>query len=210
MNAGFSNLTALKAQLLAASLRTRTDWDTQIRALGLGVAAAINAHCNREFSREEGGFYVTSGGRLSLILPRYPVETITAIETRDSAASDWVDELASLDYSENLSGLVKFETPLGDGGQIRVTYTGGYFGETLDSTDDGSPTAVPEGAASIPDNVLTAWHLQCEALWRAKDKLGTMIKDEPDSQGGTAALTNIELIPMVKAMLAPFVRYALT
>lgn len=210
MNAGFSNLTSLKAQLLAQSLRTRTDWDTQIRALGVGVAAAIGAYCNRDFLREEDGFFTTSGGRQSLILPRYPVEEISAIETRDSAADDWVDELDSLDYSEGLSGLVKFETALGEGGQIRVTYTGGYFWETKEPTDVGYPTATPAGAATIPDNVVTAWHLQCEALWRAKDKLGTKIKDEPDSQGGTAALTNIELLPMVKAMLAPFIRYALT
>jgi len=208
MNAGFSNLASLKAQLLAASLRTRTDWDTQLRALGLGVAAAISAHCNRDFARAVGDAYTTSGGRQSLILPRYPVETVSAIETRDSAADAWADALASLDYTDTRSGVVRFETPLAEGGQIRVTYTGGYFWDTKEPTEAGYPTATPAGAATIPDNVVTAWHLQCEALWRAKDKLGTKIKDEPEAGG--SVLTNIELIPAVRAMLAPFVRYALT
>lgn len=207
MNAGFSNLTALKAQLLASTLRTRTDWDTQLLSLGLGVAATINAHCNRQFAREAGGFYTTSGGRMALILPRYPVEAVTAIETRESAAHDWIDELASLDTTDTESGLLRFASELGSGGQIRITYTGGYHWETKEPADAGYPTALPSGATLIPADVVTAWHLQCEALWRAKDKLGAKIKDEAET--GTPAANTIELIPAVKAMLQAHVRYAL-
>lgn len=209
MNAGFSNLTDLKAQLLAASLRSRTDWDVQLRALGLGVAGAIAGHCARQFAREVGDFYVTGGGRMSLILPRYPVEAVSLVETRDSVADDWEDATAEVHDWQPSSGLVQFRSALAQGGQIRVTYTGGYHWETKEPADAGYPTAKPAGAASIPEAVVAAWQLQCEALWRAKDKLGTKIKDEPDSQGGPAALTNIELIPAVQAMLRPFVRYAL-
>ena len=38
MNAGFSNLTTLKAYLLASSLRSSTAFDQAILTIGLGVA----------------------------------------------------------------------------------------------------------------------------------------------------------------------------
>jgi len=209
MNAGFSNLTALKAQMLSRDMRPRTDFDAQLLALGLGVAAAFDTFCNRRFARAADDFFTTTGGRASLILPRLPLEEVAAVETRDRAADDWTDQTSDLDYYNPDSGLVRFATTL-DAGQIRVTYTGGYHWEVKEPTDAGYPTAVPAGAATIPADVLTAWHLQCQALWRASDKLGTGLAKEPDSQGGTSALTNIELIPAAKALLAGYVRYALT
>lgn len=208
MNAGFSNLTALKAQLLAPTLRARTDWDAQILALGLGVAAMVNGHCNRQFAREVGGFYTTSGGRMSVVLPRYPVETVTAIETRETAADDWVDELDALATTDTESGVVTFDAVLGAGGQIRITYTGGFFWETKEPTDAGYPTATPSGATLIPADVVAAWHLQVEALWRARDKVGNQIAKEPAE--GATGLTSADLSPAVRQMLAAHVRYALT
>lgn len=208
MNAGFSNLTTLKAQLLAKSLRERDDWDTQIRALGLGVAAQFSTHCNRQFARLAGDFYVTSGGRMSVIVPRYPVEGVAAIETRDGAGDDWSDQQAQLDYYDQTSGIVRFESVLGAGGQIRVTYTGGYVWETKEPADEGFPTIHPAGAAPIPEDLLTAWLLQCEAVWGQRDKLGTKIADKASGEGALAAFP--ELIPAVRLMLNGHIRYALT
>ena len=42
MNSGFSNLTTLKAHLLAAGLRSATDFDTAIANIGLGMADAFS------------------------------------------------------------------------------------------------------------------------------------------------------------------------
>ena len=205
MNAGFSSLTALKAQLLAPTLRARTDWDTKIAALGLGVAGAFEGFCNRSLARVAAGTFTTTGGRASLILPRYPVETITALETRDTIAAGWTDALASLDTFAPESGAVYFASPL-DVAQIRVTYTGGFW---WDTSEDASGT-LPGGATALPAEILSAWHMQVEKIWNAKDKLGTQIAKEPTSAGGTAALTSADLSPAVRQMLSAHVRYALT
>ena len=209
MNAGFSSLTALKAQLLSQSLRSRTDFDAQLLALGLGVTGAIETFCNRKFARVAGDIAIMTGGRASIILPRYPIEAITALDVRDTITAGWTDSLTSLDTYNPESGTVYFSAAI-MGAQIRVTYTGGFFWETKEPTEGGYPTALPGGATALPAAVITAWHLQCQAIWNAKDKLGTQIIKEPASQGGTAAATNIELIPAVKQMLAGEVRYALT
>lgn len=209
MNAGFANLYTLKAQILAGSLRTRTDFDAQLLALGLGVAAAFDTHCNRHFARLADDFHVTTGGRQSLIVPRLPLEEVAVIETRDTIAAGWTDETAALATWSADSGVVRFTSSL-DAEQIRVTFTGGYHWETKEPTDAGYPTAIPSGAATIPADVLSAWFLQVETIWRAKDKLGTEIAKEPSSSGGTMAISSIELIPTVKQMLAGYVRYNLT
>lgn len=203
MNSGFSSLTALKAQLLNESLRADTTYDALILAVGLGVAAKFEGVCNRKFTRTVGAIFSTTGGRASLIVPRYPIEAITALDVRDTLAAGWVDSLASLETYNAESGTVTLSTTL-DCNQIRVTYTGGLW---WDTTEDASGT-LPAGATALPDSLRTAWLLQCEHVWGRRDKLGLSITRTEDKPA--PGLADLDLIPLVQSMLKDHIRYALT
>ena len=97
--------------------------------------------------------------------------------------------------------------PGGEGSRLRFTYTGGYFWEQLEPTDEGYPTARPDGAALVPDNLLIAWRLQCEFIWGQRDKLGLQIADKPAIDG---AVAKIRLLDSVRELLVPFTRFTLT
>src|SRR5580698_2641411 len=90
MNVGLSNLTSLKAQLLAASLRGDTDYDATITAIGLGVAAQFDAFCNRGFARAVGQKDIFRADRRHWWLNRFFVETTAATEKKDSEADGYV------------------------------------------------------------------------------------------------------------------------
>jgi hypothetical protein len=91
--------------------------------------------------------------------------------------------------------------------QVRFTYTGGYAWETLEPDAAGYPTALPQGAATLPADLLAMWILQCKHIWGMMDKLGTdLLKD------GTAKSLRFpeEFAPTVAKTLGQFTRYNLT
>lgn len=134
MDLGLGNLSELKRHLLNAALRTGTQYDAQLAALGRGVAARFEAYCTRKFARVEGDTHTFGAERASLSLPRYPVEEITAVALRESLAEGWVDQGAVDAVIEQLyenSGVVLLAAPLGSSrGLGRITYTGGFWWAT--------------------------------------------------------------------------------
>ena len=57
MNAGLGNLTSLKAQLLAVSMQSQTNYDPIITAIGLGVARIDAVFHNSVWFRDCGYRY---------------------------------------------------------------------------------------------------------------------------------------------------------
>ena len=84
MNIGLGNLTELKGQLLAASLRADTNYDGVITGIGLGVANLFDQYCNRTFGRTVGMMDTFSADRRHWYLRAFPVETITAVTSGSS------------------------------------------------------------------------------------------------------------------------------
>jgi len=207
MNVGLSSLAVLKAWLLAPSLVSGTDYDAQITALGLGVAASLETFCNRKFARVTDDLFETTADRQRLVVLRYPIETISKIEIRDDLSIGWVDQGTVNDVLFNLreaAGLLEFAGYLGASfSRIRITYTGGYW---FDTTEDASGT-LPSGAAALPGDLKLAWLTQCEFLWGQRDKLGINIAEKPTP---SPALAQVELLPAVKQMIRTYVRYAST
>lgn len=203
MNAGFSSLDRLKQFLLAEDLREQTTYDEALTRLGLGVAAAIDRHCNRTFARGVDVAWECPADREHITLPRYPVEAIESIEIRETSADSWSDITDQVAQWDAASGLVHFTARPGRApARLRVTWTGGYWW----SPDDDEEA--PEGAAVLPEDIRTAWLLQCEALWLAHDGLGTgMVKPRESALLGTS-LAGIDIIPTARAFLAPHIRYA--
>ena len=172
------------------------------------MAGKIEGHLNRKLARVAGDVAITTGGCASWIVPRYPLEAITGLDVRDTAAAGWVDSLLALDSYNPEAGTVYFSASL-DYAQLRVTYTGGFWWETAEPADDGYPTAQPAGAAALPDAIRTAWLVQCEHVWRRRDKLGISI-GQTESDKPAPGLTDLNLVPLVVEMLREHIRYALT
>ena len=213
MNAGFSNLATLKAHLLAPSLAlaAETTYDAVLTTLGLGVAAHFDSVCNRKFTRAAGTTDILPADMCQFLLPRFPVESISAIDLKTTEADGWVAQVIN-DFVRTID-LAKGIVYLPDGAdagpyyaQLRFTYTGGYFWNILEPADVGYPTALPSGANALPPDLKLAWLLQCEAVWKARDKLGTEIIERDDVKFVNSALSELKLVPQVKAILQQFTR----
>ena len=216
MNAGFSNLTTLKGYLLAATMRTRTDWDDAIKSIGQGVASAFENYCNRKFARAVADTEILPADKCQFLLSRYPIESISAIDLKTTESDGWVSQVINtfLNTLDNKAGIVNCPDGADAGpwyAQVRFTYTGGYFWEQLEPADAGYPTAVPIGAALVPADLLESWLLQCEVTWKMRDKLGVgIVGGETKGRGPLYAINDLDFIPFVKKNLGQFVRYNLT
>lgn len=208
---GLGNLAGLKEQVLGAALRTSTEFDRVIMAVGQGVARQLEKHCNRKFARVEGDTFVCYADRTLIILPRYPIESVTLIEQKSSELDGYVSLGAVNSVLQSIAhdkGILQFGAQLGSFlEQVRITYTGGYFYETAEP-DEGT-TSPPAGSTALPEDVRLAWFLQCRAMWQTLDKLGTDIATTGGtSQFVTGTLPSLELLPAVKELLASHRRFA--
>lgn len=218
MNAGLANLTSLKAYVLALSLRQRNDWDAALTIIGQGVAAAFERYCDRKFARTVGQVDVFGADRCQFLLSRFPVEPpVTTVEFKQDEPTGWVVQTGATGMAiqalDALAGIVYFPDGVDCGdyfSQMRFTYTGGYFWEQLEPTDDAYPTAQPPGSTALPADLLLAWYMQCAEIWKLKDKLGKGITDEEKVQRISIANLEDNFLPQVKSIIGQYVRFSLT
>ena len=212
MNAGLGNLDTMRRHLLAGTIRSERRFDDALLEVGRVVAASFERHCNRVFGWEAGSVVTASAGRSHLVLPRYPVASVSRVRIREGVSAEW-EELTGEPYElDAAAGLVRFSGELGDElTVVEVTYDGGYWWETLEPEDEAYPSAKPEGAAALPDGLRMAWLMQCRAVWASLDKTGVdVLRTGSSSQFVTGSLTQMELAPMVRELLNGYVRYALS
>lgn len=132
MDLGLGHLSELKQHLLAASLRSSTDYDVALAALGKGVAASFERVCARKFGRAVGATYECAGNVEHFIVDRYPIESIASISLRESLSEGWVDQGTVNTIVENIAaaaGLVTLGSRLSTlaSSRLRTTYTGGFW-----------------------------------------------------------------------------------
>jgi hypothetical protein len=197
MDIGLGNLTELKGQLLAASLRNDTNYDAVITAIGLGVAAQFDKYCNRKLARLVGDFDQFRADRRHYYLKRYPVEAIASAQRQDTLTDGW-QTLAVTDLIQqwNLEiGYISFIALQGyEFSQLMVTYTGGFWYDTTENETG----VMPSTAAPVPADIKLAWYLQCQNVWRQWDKLGNQIAAAPERQTSDQTL---QLAPAVRELL---------
>lgn len=214
MNAGLSNLATLKTWLLSDSLQATTEYDAEIAAIGLGVLGVFEKYCDRKFARLAADTFDCQANRDHVILPRYPLEEVSLVEIRESGEAAYVELTGSevVNLGEK-SGMVYFNTEPGPyHDRLRFTYTGGYFFDQLEPDHDDFPTAQPAGSAAVPEELLLAWRLQCEHIWKLHDKLGIAIAQSGAGEGTLLGLSlpGLELLPLVKQTLDSYRRIGLT
>jgi len=209
MNAGFSNLDYLKKQLLPKSVSDKR-FDAVILALGTGVAAQFSGYCQRPFGRLVNATEVFPADRAEFILSRAPIEAVTQSELKIAESEGWVVQTdPHFIRALNLVNGIIDCGPSDAGpyyGQVRFTFTGGYFWEQLEPDDTAYPSQLPTGAAPLPSDLMNAWLLQCRHLWSLMDKVGTdLLKD-----GAEKSLRfPDDFAPTVENVLGDYVRYKL-
>jgi len=219
MIAGLTNLDTLKKAILPSSMAAETKFDLMLQVVGLGVAGLFDSFCNRRLAWQAADNIVFSGDRPHYYLPRFPISGITKIEMRYFQTDSWT-EITGQPISVNYeNGLVHFGYTLGRNPLVvRATWDGGYWFETLEPDDAAYPSTSPAvtdplalanggSVAPLPGVLRAAFLLQCEAVWAARDKLGLGLTDKPGEQSG---ITKLDLSPLIKTMLQPFIRYQLS
>jgi hypothetical protein len=210
MNLGLGNLDDLKQFILAESLRDQTDKDAVLQVIGKGVAAAFHRRCNRDFDRVVGAVDNFTADRSDWTLRRYPVEAITSVEIKSSDSEGYVAQTDAIQNSHLEAGLIDFGGFLGDHRtRVRVVYTGGFWFETKEPTDDDYPTAQPEGTTAVPDDLKQAWLLQCQHVFESKDHL----LPKGIAADGSPLPLNLKdagIVPAVEELLRGFIRYQIT
>lgn len=182
MDAGFSNLTTLKALTMPAALAAKTQFDVQIAGIGKGVAGQIAQYCNRDFRRLEDAQEIYPADRSLFKLRRYPLEAVTTMEVSDGFA-DGLPTYGALDLSALATldpdcGIIQFFGRVsGNSYRVRFTYTGGLWWQTEepflpDGTTDNPDYAtdtLPDGATQLPDSLVNAWAQICQMQMEAAD-----------------------------------------
>jgi hypothetical protein len=203
MNAGLGTLTELKAQLLAAALRDGDDYDDQLLAIGLGVAAMFDRRCSRHLGYDAAATFVCSANRDHCYVDRYPVISVSKTELKTDHTTGYVEQTSLIEVSDFASGYLYWGSPVyGDEASLRFTFAGGFWFDTT----EGGGGSLPTGATPLPDDLKWAWYLQCQEAWNKRDKLGLGIAAGQDKQ---PSLTGLELVPQVKQILTWYFRYAM-
>jgi hypothetical protein len=204
MDLGLGNLAELKARLLPSSY-TQTAFDAVIAQIGRGVASMFDGYCNRSFGRVAGDKDYFTGDRFTWIVNRFPLETVTLLEVRDSLDSGWVTQSGLIINQQDVAGLIQFGAALGNHfSQVRLTYTGGYW---YDITEDNTGV-MPGTATLLPYDVKECWFLQCAHTWDKRDVLGVKLAGtDPSSK---SKLQELDLVPAVKQTLDGYVRFQVT
>jgi hypothetical protein len=210
LNCGLTNLDTLRKHLLAGSLGAETKFDATLKVVGASVLGAFEKFCNRKFGYVVDDTVTFLGDREMFVLPRYPIVGTPTTETRYASADAW--ELVDgepFSFFEK-SGVIRFSGPLGDDRlQVRVTWTGGYWFNTLEPEADGYPDTLPFNATELDSGLLGAFLLQCEQAWQVHDRLGSGLVGGDGNQFLNTRLSTLDLIPQVKLTLTEHIRHNL-
>jgi hypothetical protein len=206
MNAGFSNLTKLKAELLLAKDAEGTDYDAAVLAIGLGVAAMFESIAGRKFGRVVGEKDVFTADREFWVASRYPLEAVSAVEVRTNYATGWVAQGGEPHNVVEPTGVIFFSGFLGSRGEMaRVTFTGGYWWDE----SEGETGTLPSGAKALPEDLRAAHAMQCRWFWERRSVTERAKAGIPEDKAdiGFAASAD-DLLAPVRQVLATYRRIA--
>src|SRR5690242_13200730 len=175
-----TQLTTVKARLSLAPLDTT--FDALLTSAVAAIGARFDLETNRTLARTVDATFEFASDISELVVPCYPIESVTKFELKSSETSGWIEQ-AGLEYLLLRGGVIRLAAPLqnprlatsnpGSPASARVIYTGGYL--LPGSPDTPSATRLPaelEHAA-----------IEQTAFWfQTKDKLG-VIRQWPTGGG---------------------------
>jgi hypothetical protein len=161
-------------------------------------SAQFDKECNRQFARTVGATEEFDGDETEILVPCYPIETVTKFELKNNETEGWFDQ-TGVDYLLRRNCVISLANSLGDCRQrARVTYTGGYV---LPGATVGA------GQTALPDDLEQATVEQVAWWFMDRDKLG-LVRRWP--KGGVyEQFAQTELLLNVKEVLSKYERWTI-
>jgi hypothetical protein len=198
-----TQLSTIKARLAIDDFNVQ--YDTLLTNAIRAVSARFDRETNRTLARTVDATDEFSADDTEIIVPCYPIESVSKFETKASETAGWVEQ-SPVEFLVRRSCVVSLPSPLcfqlsAFGPQLfqaRLTYTGGYV----------LPGSTPGlGQAALPDDLEQAAVEQVACWFQSRDQLG-LVRIWPH-QGTYEQFSQLDLLPQVKAVLDRHTRLVL-
>jgi hypothetical protein len=165
--------------------------DAAIRA----ASARFDLECRRILARTIDAEYEFPARDTAILVPCYPIESITRFETKTSEAEGWTIQ-PDVTHLLRRKCVIALERPLGGRcAQARVIYTGGYV----------LPGSLPvEGQTLLPTDLENAAVEQVTFWFQNRDRLG--LSRSWDYHATYRHFGTLDLLPCVERVLARYRR----
>ena len=194
-----TQLSTIKARLAIDDFSV--EFDSLLTNAIRAISARFDKETNRTFARTVDATEEFPTGQTELIVPCYPIESVSKFETKANETDGWVEQ-ADVEFLVRRNCIISLESPLSTLNSTistcRVTYTGGYV---LPGTTSGL------GQTALPDDLEQAAVEQVAFWFRNRDKLG-LLRSWPH-QGTFEAFAPLDLLLNVKAVLDRHARFGL-
>jgi hypothetical protein len=169
--------------------------------IAIGWATGIfEKVCNRQFGRVSGALQEFDACDQSILLRRYPVESVSLFSLRVGYA--WMPQNGARYDFDGPSGVVHIYAPLGTEGQrARVLYTGGYV-------LPGNVIEADSGQTELPTEIQGACLEQVAYWYQRRDQLG--LGSIATGGGSVSQSGTMRLLPIVEETLIPHRRIRMT
>ena len=168
------------------------------------ISARFDRETNRTLARTENATFEFAANDSEILLPCYPIESVTKFELKTSEGAGWVESPGieylirnrcvlslSVPFSTLQPGTCNLQPPI-----VRVTYTGGYL-------VPGS--SVIPGATPLPADLEQAIVEQTAFWFQTRDKLG-VIRQWPKG-GNYEQFADTDLLSSVRETLQRYTRF---
>jgi hypothetical protein len=157
-----TTLSTLKSRLAIPA--EDTQYDTLLTAAIKAVSGRFDKETNRTLARTENATSEFDPDDTEIIVPCYPIETVTKFELKFTEAAGWQEITPAPDYLIRHSCIISLLSPLRiPQSALRITYAGGYI---LPGT-----TAAP-GQTPLPDDLENAAVEQVAYWFQTRDNIG--------------------------------------
>lgn len=182
---------------------TSSEYDTVIDRIILGIESIFNKETHRKLVLNAADeTYDFTGGMSIIVLPRYPIVSVTSIKEAidyDFAAATAL--LSGTDYKLNydsgrLYRLNEEWLDWPDG--CRIIYKGGY------KAAGATPST---GETAMPDDLREAAILQSSFVFKRRDDIG--LSSVSHDGGSIQSFSSLDLLPQVKNILESYQRRSL-
>jgi hypothetical protein len=161
------------------------------------ISARFDKETNRTLARTANATFEFDGDKTEIVLPIYPVESVSAFHTKSDEATGWVAVSPNPAYLIRKASVISLvEGSIAGSDELaRVTYTGGYV---LPGTSVGA------GQTALPSDLEQACVEQCCYWYQRRRELGLV--SIAGEGGSIQQFAQLDLLPSVKAVLKKYER----
>ena len=192
-----TQLSTVKTRL--ALLDTDTQYDAVLTAAIKGVSARFDRETNRTLARTENATFEFDPADTEILVPCYPIETVTKFETKSSESEGWVEVTPTPQYLIRSSCIISLAAPFRTPhSAFRILYSGGY----VLPGDTPAP-----GQTALPDDLEQAAIEQVAFWFQTRDHVGAKTLWPKD--GVYQQFADTDLLPSVRAVLKRYQRWSI-